>query len=450
MPAGYWIQANESSADANGFSLRLRVPNSDMGMLQEILIEGGQQVADQRCDVSIDPNETGALAVQNTLRGQPGVMTSSGNGAAYFWCEDGYPYQVYGFEDWNIAFINSLVAMEQSTWQHSTQTFGSQTAGNGPWIIEVASDSPAARAGLRVGQQMVWLNGQPISTADDVRAVVASNVNRLVEAELWENGHLTKQTIPLGNDSLGVTLCQANTFCAMAPGYAPPPQTGFFICAMQACYSDGRAFMVIEPVPGFTADTGIVRVTSLVSSADGWLAAYVLERGSTATLVTYDRSNGTRTEQFPLTFAADGLGDLSGVQVLGLTPDKQRVIFEDKTQVWNARLDGSDRKAVTEPLPYGASTTHSFSLSSQSDRLLVRQSLGINSAVVYNVDNGSKTIYHLDPFLAPDAMLDTTHLRAVRFDRPYDPNASNGELISRTVVGYEIVDLSALPHQTPS
>ena len=223
----------------------------------------------------------------------------------------------------------------------------------------------------------------------------------------------------------------------------PPRAALLYICNASLCTApatgDGPDVLVrLEPDAG--------EIGSFALSADGTAAVYSLEGGAAAnvaTLYLIATAGGQPRRLFDVRLLEDGIGDLSGGRVLGLSAGNDRVIFEDGAQVFVSALDASDRRAVTPVLPYGASTSHSFALSPDRTKLLVISGEALSSVVLYDVADGTEQMVELEATLSPAAFgADADHLVAYRLDRPYDPAASHGTNLSRTVTGYELVALT--------
>ncbi len=75
-------------------------------------------------------------------------------------------------------------------------------------VTAVEPNSPADAAGFRVGQILVSLNDQPVDNVEEVRAIVAQNVGRPINAVVWLDGVQESLTvIPNSGHPIGVDLC---------------------------------------------------------------------------------------------------------------------------------------------------------------------------------------------------------------------------------------------------
>ncbi len=104
-----------------------------------------------------------------------------------------------------------------------------------------------------------------------------------------------------------------------------------------------------------------------------------------ATLYRVNPDGGDAVPLFNVQGVTSEIGELRGFGALGLTPDNNRIIFEDQAQVFIANLDNSNRQAVTEQIGYDAANFHSFALSPQSSRLMLIRSSVPNMPVIYDV-----------------------------------------------------------------
>ncbi len=110
LPTGWVIRADRSTADPTAFALELSDPANPQGV---IIIRGGSGSP----TASGPPHAEGTQPV--TIRGQEGVVFSTGGGAAYYWREDGQPYSIEGFISPQEvpAWVNALEPLDLSTWQ---------------------------------------------------------------------------------------------------------------------------------------------------------------------------------------------------------------------------------------------------------------------------------------------------------------------------------------------
>ena len=62
-------------------------------------------------------------------------------------------------------------------------------------VMEVVEDSPAARAGLRAGDLIVGVGGQPVARAGDLqRQMIGADIGRPLEVEILRDGRISRLT----------------------------------------------------------------------------------------------------------------------------------------------------------------------------------------------------------------------------------------------------------------
>jgi hypothetical protein len=137
-----------------------------------------------------------------------------------------------------------------------------------------------------------------------------------------------------------------------------------------------------------------------------------------------------------------GAGGLEGFGVLGMTADGQRVLFEDQAQLFVANIDGSQRHAVMEQRPYGASSTHAYALSPSGLRVLYKTSGNPNQLEIADVDTQALQTYTLATDRRAVALVDDDHVLVERFEPPFDTNGDNPAGVLRWSLGYEVVPIS--------
>ena len=140
-------------------------------------------------------------------------------------------------------------------------------------VREVQPGSPADRAGLRVGQEIVEVNGKPVRGLEDFNRMMAANADRRASLTVLENGArrtLRAEFMPMADHlqdllqrQLGLnaqTLTGTN-----APQYQLNPGDGFLVSEVEKNSPAARA----QIQPGFllTAIDGIP-VKDLVNSAN--------------------------------------------------------------------------------------------------------------------------------------------------------------------------------------
>ena len=141
------------------------------------------------------------------------------------------------------------------------------------------------------------------------------------------------------------------------------------------------------------------------------------------------------------TGVTSGAGDNAGYGVVGTTADGAQLLFEDQAQLFVANLDGSGRRALMEPRPYGASSTHSYTPAPSGRRVLITSSGNPNSFEVLNIDTGALQLYTLPADQRALALTDDAHILIERFDPPVDLAASNPAGIARFSLGYAVASL---------
>jgi hypothetical protein len=137
-----------------------------------------------------------------------------------------------------------------------------------------------------------------------------------------------------------------------------------------------------------------------------------------------------------------GAGGLEGFGVLGMTADGQRVLFEDQAQLFVANIDGSQRRAVMDQRPYGASSTHTYALSPSGLRVLYTTSGNPNQFEIADVDTQALQTYALAADRRAVALVDDDYVLVERFEPPFDTNGDNPAGVLRWSLGYEVVPIS--------
>jgi hypothetical protein len=121
---------------------------------------------------------------------------------------------------------------EPGTAATSPQPITGAAPTQGMQVVAVEPDSVAARAGMNVGQILVRLAGQPITSVDDVRAIVAQHRHRVIDAVVWGDGAEQTLTLALTDGPIGVDLCAIGR--CLSASRAPEPVTGMRIVAVDA------------------------------------------------------------------------------------------------------------------------------------------------------------------------------------------------------------------------
>ena len=107
-----------------------------------------------------------------------------------------------------------------------------QWSGSGVKIDGVDAGSPAARAGLRSGDVVVGINGNPINSGHDVDPFIARGGGRPITIDVKRGGTFVRLRATPRNGMLGYTytyypFCPGGKYCASdeppPPPYIPPP-----------------------------------------------------------------------------------------------------------------------------------------------------------------------------------------------------------------------------------
>jgi hypothetical protein len=137
-----------------------------------------------------------------------------------------------------------------------------------------------------------------------------------------------------------------------------------------------------------------------------------------------------------------GAGGLEGFGIIGVTADGKRVLFEDQAQLFIANIDGSGRRALLEPRPYGTSSTHTYTPSPSGLRVLYTRSGNPSTFEIVDVQTTHVQSFSLPPDRRALALVDDSHVLVERFDPPVDLEGSNPAGLARYSLGYEITPIS--------
>lgn len=176
------------------------------------------------------------------------------------------------------------------------------------------------------------------------------------------------------------------------------------------------------------------------------IAYALVQEGSpkTAQVFITNASGANQRGLFLLEGIEDGLGDLSGNSVIGFRPDGKELVVEQQAQLWRVPIDAPPNViatnviSVTERLPYGVSSTHTFTLSPERQKVLFTATGYPNGVTLYDVANAQSVRYELPRnLIAVGFGTDDQHLIAMRFDPPFDPNTSTNPATLETLIqGY--------------
>lgn len=220
--SGHFIMARKNGVKVNefgiGFPPRLiawikspktgkwqRLPKSEWGKPQSSLV------------FSINALPIGGFC---SMDGESDADTKPGTfGAASFW---GKTKILFGgvAMNWLVAFviftILAFTGMPQFLPNQFTIENDSTRIGAGVTVQEVMSDSPAATAGFQPGDQIVAIDGQPITYPSDVTSIGNSHAGQQIAYKInrgEEDLELTPTLNPSGSEyTLGVSMSYGQTF----------------------------------------------------------------------------------------------------------------------------------------------------------------------------------------------------------------------------------------------
>ena len=169
----------------------------------------------------------------------------------------------------------------------------------------------------------------------------------------------------------------------------------------------------------------------------------------TAQLFTADLSGANQRGLFLVQGVKDGQGALSGFGVLGFNADASELIVEQKAQLWRVPVNAPPNAlatnliSITEQLPYGVSSTHSFTLSPNRQKILFVASGKPTSVTIYSIASGTSVVAHVpNNLFAVGFGDDDNHLIAMHVDPPFDPKAiGNPATLDRAIQGYVLTEL---------
>lgn len=125
--------------------------------------------------------------------------------------------------------------------------------GRGMQIIELTPGSPAAQAGMTVGEVILSIDNRAVSTADDVRTVAAQNQGASVPVLLFDGQQQYTVMLDVVEPLIGVVLCDVGV-CLAAPGTAPAqaaapsPAYGMQIIAIDPASPAARAGLAVGQI----------------------------------------------------------------------------------------------------------------------------------------------------------------------------------------------------------
>lgn len=258
----------------------------------------------------------------------------------------------------------------------------------------------------------------------------------------------TSTSVPASLPAPTATMTQIATALPMPTAIQEPVQEptaeaeiairALYLCTPGFCRLDPG---VEEPVELLTAlDVGIY---GYVFSSDGKTIIYAIDGyADEDSHVQISNLDLLETQGvLDIRGIPSGAGGLEGYGVIGVTADGERVIYEDQAQLFIANLDGSERRALMGRRPYGASSTHRYSLSPSGLRVLYTTSNIPNAFELLDVETQQSYQSTLSSNRRPIALVDDNHLLVEVFDPPFDWEDGNPAGISRFTLGYEITPI---------
>ena len=215
------------------------------------------------------------------------------------------------------------------------------------------------------------------------------------------------------------------------------------LCRIRLDGSDARTVIALP-------DVRLLRGFGL--SPNAAQLVYALEEEGlpgTAQLFTADLSGANQRGLFLVQGVEDGQGALSGFGVLGFNADASELIVEQKAQLWRVSINAppnvlaTNLISITEQLRYGASSTHTFTLSPNRQKILFIASGKPTSVTIYDIASGTSVTADLpNNFFAVGFGDDDNHLIAMRVNPPFDPKAiGNPATLERAIQGYVLTEL---------
>ncbi|MCB1475946.1 MAG: Do family serine endopeptidase [Rhodobiaceae bacterium] len=129
---------------------------------------------------------------------------------------------------------------------------------HGALVAKVLDDSPAAKTGLKVGDAIVSLNGEPVKDARDlVRRIGSMPPNQKVDLQVWRKGETKDITLELGTQPDDVKVASADTGDnGSATSGKAAPALGLSLADGQSFGTDGVVITEVDP-DGQAADSGL-------------------------------------------------------------------------------------------------------------------------------------------------------------------------------------------------
>lgn len=122
-----------------------------------------------------------------------------------------------------IGSVPAIAAGHQQATRYRQAPVQQQWFGAGARIDGVDSNSPAERAGLRPGDQIVGINGSPINNQSDVDPFLAGSGGRPLTLDVNRGGTIVRLRATPQHGKLGYSYWTLCFFCSTADPGPPPP-----------------------------------------------------------------------------------------------------------------------------------------------------------------------------------------------------------------------------------
>jgi len=143
-------------------------------------------------------------------------------------------------------------------------------------IVEVAPNSPAARAGIAAGDTLLSVNGKPIRNTGDLHRHIQSNLGNEISVSVRSNESIEEVRLmprwkpPEGQGAIGIATTTLNPTLTREslPFWRAIPAGAVDSIEMFVLYKNGIISLIIGAIPvQMTGPVGIVQVTGEVARA---------------------------------------------------------------------------------------------------------------------------------------------------------------------------------------